>query len=73
MVSVDVKKQDFGLVLKDETKLKEIVKDPELVIGLLKDNGEQELKVTIDDKEIYLVQPSPDIEKLMNIDGTGMG
>lgn len=73
MVSVDVKKQDFGLVLKDETKLKEIVKDPELVIGLLNDNGEQELKVTIDDKEIYLVQPSPDIEKLMNIDGTGMG
>lgn len=73
MVSVDVKKQDFGLVLKDETKLKEIVKDPELVIGLLQDNGEQELKVTIDDKEIYLVQPSPDIEKLMNIDGTGMG
>lgn len=73
MMSVDVNEQDFELILKDETKLKEIVKDPELVIGLLNDNGEQELKVTIDDKEIYLVQPSPDIEKLMNIDGTGMG
>jgi hypothetical protein len=73
MVSVDVKKQDFELILKDETKLKKIVKDPELVIGFLKDNGEQELKVTIDNKEIYIVQPSPDIEKLMNINGTGMG
>lgn len=53
---IDEIMQDPDSVLNDETKLKEVVQDPELAVKLLESKGVEYLDVTVENQNIAIVQ-----------------
>lgn len=50
-------KKDPDKVLKDNIKMREVIKDPELVICLLEEKGEYERHIEVDGEPVMLARP----------------
>lgn len=55
-------KEDPDKVLKNNTKMREVIKDPELAICLLEEKGEYERHVEVDGELVMLARPYVTVE-----------
>ena len=69
---IDEIMEDPDSVLNDETKLKEVVQDPELAVKLLESKGVEYLEVTVENQNIAIVQSVDRYDKNEAVNDGGM-